>query len=269
MEKTRKNDHMVQLCIILAFFCLGMAVLSVLMWFGKKKAAHEMAEHALSLEHLADENEILNQEITKYKDSYESLVEVNTKLEQELNEYKSLYESLLEEKQKTEQDAKEAEEKAKQRAADYQNSFNTLVESMLDEGALTENLGNLIIKVWHNAILNTEDEETNKFTKVNGVFVTDFNDALDALFADAEFRKEYLSLSTTQKQIKDEMKEMLNPPEGLDSAFKALENLYNSYISFSNIVLNCSGSLESFSNEFGKADADMIQKYNAAELYLK
>ena len=127
---------------------------------------------------------------------------------------------------------------------------------------------NLIIKVWHNAIFNTADEETDKFTKKNGVFVTDFNDALNSLFSDEEFSKNLLSLSDNQKQIKDDMKKMLNPPEGYENAFKALENLYNSYITFSNIVLNCNGSLESFSNEFGAADEDLIQKYHAAELYI-
>ena len=36
-----------------------------------------------------------------------------------------------------------------------------------------------------------------------------------------------------------------------------------------NIVLNCDGSLESFSNEFGEADEKLIELYNGAELYVK
>ena len=269
MAEKRKPNLMFILCIVLTVFLVGMIVLSALLWVGKNNAEREADEYKESYEKMVDENKILSQEIGKNRISYKELAEAKKITEQELDEYKTSYESLLEANQKAEQEAKEEAEKAKQRATDYQNSYNMLVESMLNDAAYTETLGNLIIKVWHNAIWDTADEETDKFTKVNGEFVTDFNDALDALFSDAEFSKNLLSISANQKQIKEEMKEMLNPPEGYENAFKALENLYNTYITFSNIVLKCNGSLESFSNEFGAADDDMIQKYHAAELYIK
>lgn len=180
-------------------------------------------------------------------------------------EYKAAYEALVE---KTEKE-KQAEEDAKQAAEDYQMKYNRLVSLMLDDAALAENMGNLIISVWHNAIWNSSDSETDKFTQVNGKFVSDFNEALNNLFRDEEFSKNATALSVNQQLVKDEMKEMLSPPEGYENAFKALESMYNTYISFTNIVLRCDGSLESFSNDFNEADEKLIELYHGAELYMK
>lgn len=189
--------------------------------------------------------------------------------EKEASEYKASYEKLVEDTQKAEQAAKEEKEKAKQKADDYQTLYNMLVSYMLDDAAQAENMGNLIISVWHNAIWNKADSETDKFTKENGKFVSDFNDALRNLFRDKEFSKKVSTLSANQQLVKDRMKNMLNPPEGYENAFKALESMYNSYITFTNIVLRCDGSLESFSNDFGEADAKLIELYHGAELYVK
>lgn len=192
-----------------------------------------------------------------------------SKAEKLAEEYKTYYDNLVEENEK----AKKAEEKAKKEAAkvakQYQEDYNALVADMLDDAVLAENLGNLIIKVWGNAILSKADEETDKYTKQNGKFVSDFNDALGNLWSDKEFNEQVSALSDNQKDIKDRMKNMLNPPEGFENAFSALEAMYNSYISFSNIVLRCEGSLNSFSEDFSSADESLSQMFTAAELYVK
>ncbi len=192
-----------------------------------------------------------------------------SKAEKLAEDYKASYDELVEKTKKAKQAEEDAERKAKQDAEAYQEDYNLLVSHMLDDAVLAEKMGNLIIGVWHNAIWNTTDSETDKFTQVNGEFVSDFNDALGKLFDDEEFRKDVSSLTADQKQVKDEMKEMLNPPEGYENAFKALESVYNAYISFTNIVLHCEGSLESFSNDFGEADEDFVDLYRGAELYVK
>ena len=235
MEEKRESNPLLSLCAVLMVLLLSMIVLSVMMWTGKSKA---------------------EKEATEYKTSYENLLEENKEAER----------AAKEEKEKAEQKEKEI---AKQKADDYQVAYNTLVSYMLDDAVSAESIGNLIVKVWHNAIWSTADEETDKFTKKDGKFVTDFNDALRALFVDADFSKKCSDLAANQMRIKNEMKNMLTPPEGYENAFKALENMYNSYITFTNIVLDCNGSLESFSNDFGEADEDLIQKYHSAELYVK
>lgn len=173
-------------------------------------------------------------------------------------EYKEAYENLVAE-----------ENEAKGNAESYQSLYNSLVYAMLDDAALAETIGNKTVNVWHNAIWNTENPETDKFTKVNGKFVSDFNDALANLFRDADYSADIALLKSKQNQIKSDMKSMLNPPDGFGDAYKALENMYNAYVTFTDIVLNCNGSLESFSNDFGDADEDILRKYKAAELYVR
>lgn len=158
---------------------------------------------------------------------------------------------------------------AEKRAESYQASYNQLVSYMLDDAAMAENLGNLIISVWNNAIWSVDDSETDPYTKFNGEFVSDFNDALGNLFNDEEFNQNASALASNQQQVRDEMKGMVNPPEEYASAYKALENMYNAYISFTDTVLRCEGSLESFSNEFADADDKFIEFYHLAELYVK
>ncbi len=188
-----------------------------------------------------------------------------TAAEKRADEYKAAYEALVEENEI----AKQAEEDTKNKASVYQVEYNQLVSCMLDDAVLAENMGNLIVSVWHNAIWNVTDEETDKYTKVNGQFVSDFNHALRNLFNDEEFSNNFSLLSANQYQVRDKMKEMLHPPEGYENAFKALEELYNAYISFTNTVLLCDGSLESFSNDFGNADKAFNDYYHGAELYIK
>ncbi len=188
-----------------------------------------------------------------------------TAAEKRADEYKAAYEALVEENEI----AKRAEEDTKNKAAVYQAEYNHLVSCMLDDAVLAENMGNLIVSVWHNAIWSMSDEETDQYTKVNGQFVSDFNHALRNLFNDEEYSKNSSLLSANQNQVRDKMKEMLHPPEGYENAFKALEELYNAYISFTNTVLRCDGSLESFSNDFGNADKAFNDYYHGAELYVK
>ena len=163
----------------------------------------------------------------------------------------------------------ESAQEAKMTAEQYQTSYNQLVSNMLQDAVLAENIGNLTVKVWNNAIWQKRDADTDKFTMVNDQFVADFNDALTNLASDESFSSDISTLSENHQQTKALMKEMLDPPEGYENAFKALEGMYNAYINLTNIVLSGNGSLESYSNEFSEADKELSEQYQAADLYVK
>jgi hypothetical protein len=163
----------------------------------------------------------------------------------------------------------ESAQEAKMTAEQYQTSYNQLVSNMLQDAVLAEIIGNLTVKVWNNAIWQKRDADTDKFTMVNDQFVADFNDALTNLASDESFSSDISILSENQQQTKALMKEMLDPPEGYENAFKALEGMYNAYINLTNIVLSGNGSLESYSNEFSEADKELSEQYQAADLYVK
>ncbi len=234
MEEKQRINPLIPLCVALAIILAGVIVFGVFIWSGKAKAEAEAAE---------------------YKAKYEELVKANEEAEQAA-------------KAEAEKAAEE-EKKAQENANSYQTKYNSLVSNMFDDAIQAEKLGNLIKNVWHNAIWETEDSETDKFTKVNGEFVSDFNIALNNLFDDEAFRTTMLALSTRQQQARMEMKGMMDPPEGFENAFKALENMYYAYLSLTDIVLYCDGSYDSFSKELKEADENLINLYHTAELYVK
>ena len=181
-----------------------------------------------------------------------------TKAVRRANEYKKEYDNLV-----------LAQQEETQSAAEYQNRYNKLVEDILNSSVSVETQGNVIIQVWNNAIFQKNDASTDKYTKVNGKFVSDFNDALDNLFDDDDFNKEMARIVRDREQIKLDMKSMTDPPDGYEEAYRTLKEFYEEYLVFSNIVIDCSGSLESFSNSFEESDSELIKKYNSAELYEK
>jgi uncharacterized membrane protein len=160
-------------------------------------------------------------------------------------------------------------EKEKEAAAKYQQAYNDIVSTMVDGAVDAENSGNIIIQVWNNAIFETQDVATDKYVIVNGQFVSDFNDALDNLFSDQEFISTIYKIQENQTYVRSAMKDMVNPPKGYEKAFNTLEKMYAAYIELTDIVVNCSGSLESFSKEYNNADTELAKQYHATEIYVK
>lgn len=145
----------------------------------------------------------------------------------------------------------------------YYNNMVDLANTMLDGAQKAESAGNTIVGVWNNAIWQRRDDKTDKYTMANGRFVYDFNVALDNLIADEEFMQSLSDIQTRQAEATDLMKKMKNPPAKYEEAAVALKECYDNYIKFTDCVINPRGSLNSFSENFGKYDeavADSLQK---------
>ena len=245
MERKR---HKLLIPILFVIVIILVILCCMLLW-GDSKAEKASAEFKAAYDELLEKNEETVQAAEEYRLSAE--------------EYRLSYEQLVENIQRVEEEKRNSA----QLAEDYQNRYNRLVRDILDDAALAERMGNLIISVWHNAIWKNRDDETDRYTILDGSFVSDFNDALWNLFNDEDFSGDVSALAYHQFLIRDTMKEMLEPPDGFENALNALESLYISYLSFTNIVINCNGSLESFSKDFSDADKDFMQQYHIAELY--
>ena len=76
---------------------------------------------------------------------------------------------------------------AQKQSEKYGTNLNMAAYSMLSGASDAETCGNLIKQVWYNAIYKESDSTTNKYTKPDGYFVSDFNDALQNLFSDSSF----------------------------------------------------------------------------------
>ena len=163
---------------------------------------------------------------------------------------------------------KKAAEEYAQRVEEYSDNLELATYSMLSGASDAETCGNLIKQVWYNAIYEEKDDETDKYTRPNGYFVSDFNDALGNLFLDTSFQSKISSIEENQKTVASLMKELKNPPEEYKDAYEAISELYDAYLALTNLATDPSGSLQTFSSNFNDADTETLNCYKAMKLYL-
>lgn len=157
---------------------------------------------------------------------------------------------------------------AKEAASQYSANLSLASDLMLSGASDAESAGNLIKQVWYNSIYEERDTETDKYTRPNGYFVDDFNTALRNLFSDSSFSRKTLAIKLNQESVAQAMKDLKNPPEGYEDAYSAIKEYYSAYTTLTNLVIDPSGSLQTFSSNFNDADSAVLNQYKAMKLYL-
>lgn len=164
---------------------------------------------------------------------------------------------------------KEVEEENAGRSQEYAANLQLVTDTMLSGAVDAENCCNLIVEVWNNAIWEIEDDITDQYTRPNGHFVEDFNDALDNLFADSEFCLQIDNIIENQRTVNSIVGQLKNPPEEYKSAYESLSKCYDAYLTFTNLAISPTGSLNTFSEDFNDADTEFIHCYHLMEFYLQ
>lgn len=157
---------------------------------------------------------------------------------------------------------------AAQRSEDYASTLETASFTMLLGAIEAEEAGNLIKSVWYNAIYEERDTKTDKYTRPNGWWVDDFNEALENLFADSVFKSTISSIESNQELVAGLMKDLKNPPEEYEEAYEAVKELYDAYKKLTNLATNPSGNLRTFSDNFNAADTETVNCYEALQMYI-
>ncbi len=165
--------------------------------------------------------------------------------------------------------AQKAAEEAQEMRQEYLANLNFAVISMLSGAGDAETCGNLIKSVWYNAIYEEEDDSTDEYTRPNGYFVSDFNDALSNLFSDESFSADISDIKSNRDTVQSWMKNLKYPPEEYKDAYEAVNDMYDAYIALTNLVINPSGNLQTFSNNFIDADNEVLNTYNSVKVYLE
>lgn len=149
----------------------------------------------------------------------------------------------------------------------YEKDIEHASSLMLVGAVEAEQAGNLIVKVWSNAIHEDIDSATDQYTRPHGYFV-DFNTALQNLFSDSSFQSKISSIENNQDNITKLMKELRNPPLEYEDAYDALRDYYEAYLSLTGLVTNPTGSLQTFSSSFHDAVSAVSKSYDAMDIYL-
>lgn len=155
-------------------------------------------------------------------------------------------------------------------SADYLENLEYTTTLMLTGASEAESAGNLIKSVWYNTIYEKRDSETDKYTLRNSYsFYDDFNDSLAALFSDSDYRSKISSIQSNQEDVAYLMKSLQNPPEEYEEAYETIKEFYNAYLNLTGLVIDPSGSLQTFSNNFNNADTETVNCYKAMKLYIE
>ena len=114
----------------------------------------------------------------------------------------------------------------------------------------------LLLDVWDHSLAKIQDPKTNPYTCPNGVFLEDFNEALDNLYADSVFQEKLDVISDQQMELRRLERKLENPPN-LEEEFNDvfLEYLDN-YIEVSMAVINPNGSFIEVSEQINHLNVE-------------
>lgn len=149
----------------------------------------------------------------------------------------------------------------------YRENINSATSTMLLGAISAEEAGSLIHDVWYNAIYKISDTKTDKYTKKAYSFVSDFNDALSNLFADSDFQATVELIKTNQDTVKNIMKNLSSPPDEMRDAYEAVKDLYDAYLELTNLAVNPTGNLQSYTSDYNEADSNFVKYYDAMDIY--
>lgn len=173
------------------------------------------------------------------------------------------------------------------REKEYVKNYKAAVSSMLSGGARSETVCNEIVAVWSNSINHKFDPKTNMYTLTSAYrndsyyssksgsatssqrkyFNDDFNTSLSLYFLDSGYTTATSSIKTNQESVSNLMQKLSKPPKGYENAYSALDSLYDSYLTMTQLALDPQGSLNSYSQQFHNADNDLLSCYKKAQSF--
>lgn len=169
--------------------------------------------------------------------------------------------------------------------SEWEKNYQSAVSTMLDGAATAETTGNGIYSVWRNTIYHKFDPDTNEYTLTEtgkflysnksgdatssqrDLFNDDFNTSLSLYFSDTAYKSASSSLNSNQSSVNKLMKKLQTVPDGYENAYSAIEDFYDNYTEFVNLILSPSGSLQTFSSSFSSLDSSVLSAYQKSKNY--
>lgn len=151
---------------------------------------------------------------------------------------------------------------------EYQTAYNEYISNlekvqvlMIAGGSDAESICNLTLRVWDNAMSEELDDKTDKYTRPNGWWVNDFSEALVNLYTDSSTTTKVSSIIDNQSSVKDLIKKLQNPPEGLDQCYDTVSDLYEAYKVLTDLAIDPSGSYSDLDENKSYAESEFMFAY--------
>ena len=156
-----------------------------------------------------------------------------------------------------EQERIAAEHAEKAKFNEYVDSIIEASKLMLDGSIKSEEMTNMIARIWYNAIHEERNYYTDKYVrKTDEEFrrspgyslYHDFNTALRKYYQDRETQTNVREIESNQESVMEVMRNLQNPPDGCQNAYDTLSEMYKAYNTLTEMAINPSGSLQTYSN---------------------
>ena len=150
----------------------------------------------------------------------------------------------------------------------YGEDIELTTMEMLVGASSAEQAGGLIHDVWYDTIYENDRATTKAYTKdKNGRYYDDFNTSLGVLFVDESFRETIDSITENQEAVRTHMKDLKSPPAEYEDAYEDIKTLYDWYTKFTELAVNPSGNLQSYTSSFNEADQGFMNAYKTMQMY--
>ena len=87
------------------------------------------------------------------------------------------------------------------------------------------------------------------------------------LFADEDFSQSIESIKSNQDTVRLSMKNLKNPPEEYEDAYDDLKTLYDWYTKLTELAVNPSGNLTSYTSDYNEADQGFMNAYKTMQMH--
>ncbi len=160
--------------------------------------------------------------------------------------------------------AKRDKELMQQREKKYIQTMENFRDTVIDGGSEAENLCNIIVSVWGDAINEDIETDTSEYTydfKKHEFY--DFDTALSNLFKSDKYSKMVHDLGNNKSKVEEFMTSLKEyPNERYEQYFDYCSELYNQYTLFYDFAVNTSGSYKDYSEKYNEIENDFLKKFN-------
>lgn len=123
-------------------------------------------------------------------------------------------------------------------------------------------------EVWHNAIYKENDPLTDKYCcPISQYWFIDFNEALAKLYSSSEYITNIAKIQKERELLSTLMNELKEPPEKHKEAYETLKELYTEYMVISNLAIEPTGSLNSYTENCNAKQQNFITLCNKIQIY--
>ena len=149
----------------------------------------------------------------------------------------------------------------------YAETVMQMIEAHDDSLNAVKDSSRLLMAVWKNAIWQTANPETDRFTRPDGRFVDDFNEALDNLYQDENFSSQLELINKNQQKLRALKKKLPKPPAGYEDINECLIKAFDNWIEISMTILNPTGSYNDTEQRFNELFSEAAELYNELQSY--